>query len=139
MIYKGMILENEFCSMPAVTQHSPERTRVLNIALIEAAKRLDLGSTELQYILGISQPTASRLLRGAFSLAEGSKPWELGAHLVRLYRSLSSMVGGNDELARAWLHSNNRWFDDQQPAAQLRRIDGLLHVCEYLDAQRARV
>lgn len=125
--------------MVAVAQPNPERSRVLSTALIEAAKRLDLGSTDLQYILGISQPTASRLLRGAFSIVEGSKTWELGAHLVRLYRSLASMVGGSDELARAWLHSNNRAFDDTKPAAQLRRIDGLLHVCEYLDAQRARV
>lgn len=125
--------------MAAVAQPNPERSRVLSTALIEAAKRLDLGSTDLQYILGISQPTASRLLRGAFSIVEGSKTWELGAHLVRLYRSLVSMVGGSDELARAWLHSNNRAFDDTKPAAQLRRIDGLLHVCEYLDAQRARV
>ena len=125
--------------MTAIAQPDPARTRVLTTALIEAAKRLELGSTDLQYILGISQPTASRLLRGAFALADGSKAWELGAHLVRLYRSLISMVGGSDELARAWLHSNNRAFDDQKPAAQLRRIDGLLHVCEYLDAQRARV
>ena len=74
--------------MVAVAQPNPERSRVLSTALIEAAKRLDLGSTDLQYILGISQPTASRLLRGAFSIVEGSKTWELGAHLVRLYRSL---------------------------------------------------
>ena len=125
--------------MPISPQPDSERARVLSVALVEAARRLNLGSTDLQHILGISQPTASRLLRGTFALADGSKSWELGAHLVRLYRSLISMVGGSDELARDWLHSNNRVFDDRKPAAQLRRIDGLLHVCEYLDAQRARV
>jgi len=125
--------------MPLVAQTAPDRARVLTAALTEAARRLDLGSTDLHHILGLSQPTASRLLRGQYALAERQKSWELAALLVRLYRSLSALVGGSDELARAWLHSANRVFDGEKPAAVIRRVDGLLHACEYLDAQRARV
>lgn len=116
-----------------------DRARVLTQALGETARRLELGSTDLQHIIGISQPSASRLLNGQFTLPEGGKVWELAASLVRLYRSLISLVGGNDELARAWLRSTNAAFDAQKPVVLIRRIDGLLHVCEYLDAQRARV
>ena len=115
------------------------RARVLTQAVVETARRLELGSTDLQYIVGISQPTASRLLNGRFTLAEGGKSWELAATLVRLYRSLTSLVGGSDELARTWLRSANAAFDGRRPVDDIRRIEGLLHACEYLDAHRARV
>ena len=87
----------------------------------------------------VSQPTASRLLNGKFLLAEGSKPWELAAHLVRLYRSLSSMVGGNDDLARRWLQSANQAFGGRTPLESIRSVEGLVHACDYVDAHRARV
>lgn len=127
--------------MPLAQQINPvsERSRVLSTAVVEAAQRLGLRSTELNTIIGTSQPSASRLLNGKFFIAEGSKTWELAAHLVRLYRSLSSLVGGNDELARSWLKSANQAFDDRPPLEVVKRIDGLLHVCAYLDSHRALV
>ncbi len=120
---------------PALT----DRARVLTGALAEAARRLGLRTTELTAIIGVSQPSASRLLNGRYQLQEGAKPWELGAHLVRLYRSLSSLVGGNDELARAWLRSANAAFDGRPPIEVIRTVEGLVHACDYLDAHRARV
>lgn len=127
--------------MPVALQANPvtERSRVLSTAVIEAAKRLGLGSTDLNAIIGTSQPSASRLLNGKYFIPEGSKAWELSAHFVRLYRSISSLVGGNDDLARNWLKSANQAFDNRFPLDVVKRIDGLLHVCEYLDAHRARV
>ncbi len=127
--------------MPLAQQINPisERSRVLSTAVVEAAQRLGLRSTELNTIIGTSQPSASRLLNGKFFITEGSKTWELAAHLVRLYRSLSSLVGGNDELARSWLKSANQAFDDRPPLEVVKRIDGLLHVCAYLDSHRALV
>ncbi|MBL8473967.1 MAG: DUF2384 domain-containing protein [Rhodocyclaceae bacterium] len=114
-------------------------SRVLTQALAEAALRLGLGSTDLGQIVGLSQPTSSRLLHGKYALAPGGKDWELAAHFVRLYRSLSSLVGGDDELARVWLNTANAGFDGQRPLDAIRRVDGLLHACEYLDSHRARV
>ena len=127
--------------MPTALPANPlsERSRVLSTAVVEAARRLGLGSTELTAIIGTSQPSASRLLNGKYFIPEGSKTWELSAHFIRLYRSISSLVGGNDELARSWLKSGNQAFDNRHPLEVVKRIDGLLHVCEYLDAHRARV
>ena len=105
-----------------------DRSRVLSTAVVEAARRLGLGSTDLTAIIGTSQPSASRLLNGKYFIPEGSKTWEL-----------SSLVGGNDELARSWLKSGNQAFDNRHPLDVVKRVDGLLHVCEYLDAHRARV
>lgn len=116
-----------------------ERSAVLTQALAETANRLDLGPTDIGRIVGVSQPTASRLLKGDYLLKESAKEWELSAHLVRLYRSLFSLVGSDDSLARGWLRSANSAFAGQEPISLIKRIDGLIHVCEYLDAYRARL
>ncbi len=121
------------------TLNTPDRSRVLTHAVAEAARRLALKASDLKEIIGTSQPTVSRLMRDRYALPELGKTWELGAHLVRLYRSLSSMVGGDDALARVWLGSANRDFDNRAPLEIIKRVDGLIHVCEYLDAYRARV
>jgi len=115
------------------------RARVLSQAVVEAASRLELRTSVLCQVLGISQPTASRLLHGRYQIPPGTKTWELAALFVRLYRALFAMVGGNDELARLWLASPNRAFGERAPAELIQRIDGLLHACDYVDAHRARV
>ncbi len=122
-----------------VQQSNPDRSRVLTNAVQEVAKRFDLGSTDLKDIIGVSQSTASRLLNGHYEIPDGSKAWELSAMLVRIYRSLSSMIGGDDELARTWMHSPNRAFGGRNPAQEIKRIEGLARACEYLDAYRARI
>jgi len=123
----------------AASHPSTDRSRVLTQAVAEAARRLGLGSSDLKNIIGASQPTASRLLNGRYAIPEDGKLWELAAHFVRLYRSLHSLVGGDDELARSWLKSANRAFDGQRPLDMIKRVDGLLYACEYLDSHRARV
>ena len=127
----------ERLTVPAAPES--HRARVLTDAVAETTRRLKLKSTELTAIIGVSQPTASRLLNGRFLLVDGSKSWELGAHLVRLYRSLSAMVGGDDELARTWLRSGNAAFGGRMPLEMIRSVEGLIHACDYVDAHRARV
>jgi uncharacterized protein (DUF2384 family) len=118
---------------------SEQRAAVLTSAVAEAARRLRIGPTEVGRIIGISQPTASRMLHGKYLLKDTAKEWELAAHLVRIYRSLFSLVGGDDALARSWLHSPNKAFAGAEPISLLARVDGLLRVSEYLDAHRSRV
>lgn len=116
-----------------------DRSRVLTQAVAQAATRLEMGTKELGDVIGVSQSTASRALRGEYALKPTAKEWELGAHFVRLYRSLYAMVGGDEGRARAWLRSPNRAFAASAPIDQITRVDGLLRVCQYLDAYRARV
>jgi Protein of unknown function (DUF2384) len=124
---------------PSTATQTSNRSRVLSQAVIEAAKRMKVGPTDLGLIVGFSQPTASRLLREKFSIPESSKEWELSAHFVRLYRSLSSMVGGDDNLIESWIKSPNKAFGQQIPLNYIKRVDGLIHACNYLDAHRATV
>lgn len=123
----------------AALERASNRSRVLSQAVAEASKRLKVSSTDLGAILGFSQPTSSRLLNQRYAIQEGSKEWELSAHFVRLYRSLSSLVGGDDELAKEWLTSPNNAFNKQTPISYIKRVDGLIYACEYVDAHRSIV
>jgi uncharacterized protein (DUF2384 family) len=123
----------------SLAKERPNHARVLSQAVVEVAERLALGATDLKPILGISQPTASRLLNGKYLIPNQSKTWEIAAHFVRLYRALYSLVGGDDNLARSWLKTPNQAFDGRTPLAVIARVDGLLDACDYVDAHRARV
>lgn len=116
---------------------APNRARVLSRAVAEVARHLDIGSSDLGAILGISQSSASRLMNGLYTLHEQQKEWELAALLVRLYRGLHSIVGNNEQLAKDWLKSRNRAFGDQVPFAVIKQAAGLVHACDYIDAHRA--
>lgn len=118
---------------------SDERADALSKALSEAAKRLHIGPTALGKIIGVSQPTASRLIRGQVCLRTKTKEWELSVFVVRLYRALYSLVDGDDSLAQEWLHAPNRAFAEARPIDVIERVDGLIYTCEYLNALRARV
>jgi hypothetical protein len=113
----------------------PDRSAALSQAVVETARRLALSPTEMAEIVGVSQPIASRLLQGDYSLRESGNEWDLSVQLIRLSRSLLALVGEDDMLARGWLRSTNSAFSGQQPIDVIKRIDGLLHACEYLDAQ----
>lgn len=113
------------------------RSRILSGAVAEVARHLEINSTDLGAILGISQSSASRLMNGLYALREQQKEWELAALLVRLYRGLCSIVGNDDALARDWLKSRNRAFGDQVPFAVIKQAAGLVHACDYIDAHRA--
>lgn len=113
------------------------RAHVLSGAVAEVARQLGIGSADLGAILGISQPSASRLMNGLYALHEQQKEWELAALLVRLYRGLYSIVGNSDQLAKDWLKSRNRAFGDQIPFAVIKQAAGLVHACDYIDAHRA--
>ncbi|GGK31074.1 antitoxin Xre/MbcA/ParS toxin-binding domain-containing protein [Salinarimonas ramus] len=120
------------------TAQRPDPGLVLTKAALNAASRLGLSARALSRIIGVSEPTVSRMKSGAYRLEPGQKPFELAIMLVRLYRSLDAIVGGDDAVARSWLHAANSDLDGV-PAEQITTITGLVDVVAYLDARRARV
>jgi predicted XRE-type DNA-binding protein len=120
-----------------IAANAQDRARILSTAVAEVARHLEISSTDLGSIIGISQPSASRLMRGEFTVRERTKEWELAALLVRLYRGLYSIVGSNDQLAKDWLKSRNLAFGNEIPFAVIRKASGLVHACDYVDAHRA--
>lgn len=116
----------------------PQAGAVITRAVVRAAEQLDLSGRVLAGIIGVSEATVSRMRRGDVTLEAGSKPFELGVLLVRLFRSLDSLVGGDRAVAASWLVNPNLALDGR-PVDRLQTISGLVDVIAYLDARRARV
>lgn len=118
--------------------HAPDRGVVLTKAVLRAAERLGLSGGRLGEVIGVSAPTVTRMKRGEHVLEEGTKPYELAALLVRVFRSLDAIVGGEEGVARAWMRSPNTAIG-APPREAIRSISGLTRVVAYLDARRAVV
>jgi len=110
----------------------------LSKATARAAQKLGIKNKVLAGIIGLSEPTISRMTRGDYQLNHADKAFELSVLLVRLYRSLDAIVGGDDSVARAWLVNHNTALRDA-PINLIRTVSGLVHVLQYLDARRARI
>jgi hypothetical protein len=116
---------------------APDPATVLTKAVLSAARRLGLRNRELARILGASEASISRLSSGR-TIAPVSKEGELALLVLRLFRSLDALVGGEDAKARAWLHADNIHLGGV-PAECIKRVEGLVEVVQYLDAMRGRI
>jgi glucokinase len=90
----------------------PNARAVLTKALLNAGTGLGISRERLGEVIGRD--------RAAFS---------------RGYRSLYALVGGDPAEMRHWMHTPNR-DTGGVPAEQLRSVQGLVSVVEYLDAMR---
>jgi hypothetical protein len=107
--------------------------QTLTTAFLNAGKALGLSRTVLGQVIGKDRST---LVRGRIDPA--SKAGELALLLVRCYRALFVLVGGEPEQMRHWMHTPNR-DTGGVPAAQVCTVQGLIRVTEYLDAMRGKV
>jgi transcriptional regulator with XRE-family HTH domain len=107
-------------------------------ATARAADKLGVSNKALAGIIGVSEATVSRMKNGKHALATGSKPFQLALLLVRLYRSLDALIGGDDVAARAWLSNTNTALGGA-PIELIQSVSGLMNVIQYLDARRAVV
>lgn len=112
------------------------RGMVLTKATLRAAERLGLSGRQLGDVLGLSEATISRMRSGSTPMAENSKPYQLAALLVRCFRSLDAITGGDERVARSWLTAHNSALGGR-PIDRIRTPQGLVDVATYLDARRA--
>ncbi|HEV7994114.1 MAG TPA: MbcA/ParS/Xre antitoxin family protein [Gemmatimonadaceae bacterium] len=106
-------------------------------ATLAAAARLGLRNRHVASVIGSSEASVSRLQNGR-GLDPSSKEGELALMLLRLYRSLDALVGGDDAKARDWLNADNVHLGGV-PAERIRSVEGLVDVVQYLDAMRGRL
>ena len=104
--------------------------------LARASTNLDLPNRIVGAVVGLSEPTISRLKNGNYTLKRNEKEFELSLLFVRLYRSLIAIVGGDDVVAAVWLRSPNIALH-ARPIERIQTVDGLRQTIDYLDARRA--
>ncbi len=112
----------------------PDPAAVVTKAVLRAADRLDLRQRDVAAILGASEASVSRLHQER-RVEPASKEGELALLFLRAYRSLDTLVGGDDVAARTWLHAENVHLGGV-PAERIKSVEGLVDVVRYLDAVR---
>lgn len=105
---------------------------VLSKALINAGKALGFSQTDIGKIIGKDRSSIAR------GLDPQSKAGELALLLIRCYRSLFVLVGGNSEDMKHWMNTRNK-HTGGVPAEQVTTVQGLNNVLSYLDAMRGKV
>lgn len=111
---------------------------VLSKALCNLVKFYSLSGKDLSKIIGISEPSASRLSQGKKLISPHTKEGEMALLVLRIYRSLNALVGNNHEKAKLWLNSQNKYFKNK-PIEEMKTIPGLIAVLNYLDAMRGKL
>lgn len=117
---------------------APDPGVVLAKATARAAELLGLSGATLAGVIGASEATVSRIVRGERPLAPHSKSGELAVLLVRLYRALDALVGNDDARRLAWMRSHNDALNGV-PATLVLSAQGLVAAVAYLDAMRAPI
>jgi uncharacterized protein (DUF2384 family) len=112
--------------------------KVLTTAVARIAEFWGLTNAKLGSVLGLSPATVSRLRAGKTELDPASKSFEAGQYLLRLFRALDALLGSDDMAARAWLATPNLDLE-ACPIDLIDSFKGLMTVCDYVDAHRARV
>jgi len=115
-----------------------DEATVVTKAALRAAERLRIKNKALARILGLSEPTLSRMSKGVYVLTPESKAFELAVLFIRFYRSLDGIVGGDDSVAADWLRNTNTVLDGT-PLELIQSVAGLTNAIDYLDSRRAVV
>jgi len=118
--------------------NNPDPQKVVTKAVIRGSEQLGLTARVLAGVLGLSEPSISRMKRGEFALEPETKAFELGLLFVRLFRSLDAIAGGDATVAKSWLSNPNTALE-ARPVDMIQTIPGLVDVIRYLDARRALV
>lgn len=119
--------------MSSAHAHKPDPALVLTQALLGAGEQLGLSKADLGTAIGKDRSIFSR-----GKVSPDTKAGELALMLIRCYRSLYALVGGEREQMQHWMHSANS-HTGGVPAEQIKSVQGLLRVMEYLDAIRGKI
>jgi len=118
--------------MNALVKKSPDSKMVLTKAVLNAARTMGITQIELGHIIGKDRTSIAR------GLDPASKSGELALMLVRCYRALSVLVGGDAAELKHWFTTPNSHIGGV-PKDVATRVDGLVAVTRYLDAIRGKV
>ena len=90
--------------MQAIQRPTLDRAVVLTKATLSAAEQLGLSNADLAAVIGVSEPTISRIKNSNRTIAPDSKEGELALLLIRVFRSLDPLIGGDEGKRKIWMN-----------------------------------
>lgn len=114
-----------------------EKAQLVGKAAVRAATHLGLPLSTLAAILDYPVSRIEAAGEG-LRLLPNSVAFAKAVTFIRMYRSLDSLMGGDEYSARTWLTSRNTSLQ-ARPVDLLATQDGFQNVINYLDSRRAIV
>ena len=118
-------------------ESKPSESQVLAVALENLKEILQLSNEDLSSIIKVHRNTLGRQLKNK-GIDPKSAEGELSILLIRVYRSLFALNGGNNEAIRHWLNTDNHHIQGV-PIEHMKNILGLTKIVNYLDAIRGKI
>ncbi len=131
-------MKQSFSSAIKQDATAPNTGTVVTKAVLRAAEQLGVSNRGLSKIIGVSEPSVSRMGMAAYTLEEGQKSYELALLFIRLFRSLDAITGGDQAVNLSWMKNDNLALGGR-PMDAIQSVSGLTHTINYLDARRAIV
>ncbi len=111
-----------------------DQDSVVRKALMNVGKALDIAPEVLGAIVGRNKSSLYR----ANGLKADSKHGELALVLIRCYRALHALMGGDEQAMQHWFHTKNL-HTGGIPIEQVQSLEGLMSVSRYLDGIRGKI
>ena len=112
--------------------------KILTQAVLNVAKYLGLNDGQLSSALGVSADELYDLKLGSKQLIENTTSFVRAIYIVRVYRSIFAIMGGDELVMRQWMKSPNTALD-AIPIEIINTSEGLECVANYLDARRVPI
>ena len=123
--------------MTAILKPAPNKNMVLAKAVLNIAEQLHLTQSELGAIIGMHRTAISKL-NAHPNIDPHSKSGELALLLIRFYRALYALTGGDQVWMRHFINTQNK-ITGGIPKNQMKTITGLVTVLQTVDALRGKI
>lgn len=107
-------------------------------AFTKAADLLSLSDEEACQIIGVKESEILKMKEKSQCLETKSKPFELAILVIRLFKQVDAMFGGDIKVMVQWLRSFNTAIGDV-PAVKIASITGLYDVVAYLEGRHGAI
>lgn len=124
--------------MSALPKSKPNPSVVLTKATLNAAQLLGLNHTELAKVLGTSPASISRLSASARLIDPESQEGKFSVMLVKIFKNLDLMVGGDATARNTWMNAHNKVLGCT-PKQSIQTIEGIVYTLNYLNGMKGSV
>lgn len=124
--------------MNAVPKYTPSPDVVLTKATLNAARLLGLNNSELSQVLHLSPATVSRIGSSARTIDPRGYEGESALLLIKIFRALDQLVGGDADARLAWMGAYNRALGST-PKEAILTVEGIVYTKNYLYGMKGAV